>query len=530
MLVVLEVPHGTPFDKAVPQRRQLGRDTRRAGRTAVSRRPCRLALLTDGELLRWSGPVRTGRRDRRPGRRVPRRGARPPGGFVELLGARRFFAVPAEKRLDALLPESADGQQEVTRPLGGQVRQAVELLVNAISRPTGPRANRSSRRRAARGLRGGGDGDDAARVPPRSRGAAPAAARRPASTTRTTRSSTLREQLEERADRTARSRSRRPRRLGTACSRPSGPCYGGIEHERAAAPAVRRLPVRPRPLPVPRRPHAGDRLARDDSSPLPVDDRTMLHLLDALQQLEGQGRAPLAQLPPALDVEQIGHVYEGLLDHGCVRADEVVVGLDGKEGDEPELPLSRLEGALGRGQDALVELVAEGVGADAATRCRRSSSSSLGRRTSARCRRPAGTTTSSRAGASLPPAPAARPRGLPMVFPPGSLYVTQTAERRDSGHGLHDAQLADEVVQYALEPLVYAPGPAQSADRSEWRLKTSRRDPRPQGLRPRHGLGRVPRRGRAATSPSGWSRHGAPRSTTPRPCGSSTACPRTTGS
>src|SRR5262249_46550028 len=54
--------------------------------------------------------------------------------FTTVLGARRFFAVAAEDRLDALLAESAQAQTDVTDQLGLQVRRATELLVAAISR------------------------------------------------------------------------------------------------------------------------------------------------------------------------------------------------------------------------------------------------------------------------------------------------------------------------------------------------------------------------------------------------------------
>ena len=45
-----------------------------------------------------------------------------------------------------------------------------------------------------------------------------------------------------------------------------------------------------------------------------------------------------------IDVEQIGYIYEGLLGYTCARAAETVLGLCGKEGEEPEVPLSVLEG------------------------------------------------------------------------------------------------------------------------------------------------------------------------------------------
>src|SRR5205807_8564107 len=54
--------------------------------------------------------------------------------FVSMLGARRFTGVAAADEPEALLAESVRSQADVTDTLGGQVRRAVELLVNAISR------------------------------------------------------------------------------------------------------------------------------------------------------------------------------------------------------------------------------------------------------------------------------------------------------------------------------------------------------------------------------------------------------------
>src|ERR1019366_9674935 len=54
--------------------------------------------------------------------------------FVTLLGVRRFFALPVEDGLAALLQESAGKQQEVADQLGAQVRRAVELLIATLDR------------------------------------------------------------------------------------------------------------------------------------------------------------------------------------------------------------------------------------------------------------------------------------------------------------------------------------------------------------------------------------------------------------
>src|SRR5439155_24065480 len=61
------------------------------------------------------------------------------------------------------------------------------------------------------------------------------------------------------------------------------------------------------------------------ANPLPVNNRTVLHLLRSLQYLEMQGEARRLSFR-ALDIEQIGHVYEGLLDHTAKRATEPVLG------------------------------------------------------------------------------------------------------------------------------------------------------------------------------------------------------------
>jgi len=68
------------------------------------------------------------------------------------------------------------------------------------------------------------------------------------------------------------------------------------------------------------------------AEPLKVSNRTVLHLLNALQILQvkvpGGGAAEARRISfRALDIEQIGHVYEGLLDHTAKRATETVLGL-----------------------------------------------------------------------------------------------------------------------------------------------------------------------------------------------------------
>ena len=55
-------------------------------------------------------------------------------------------------------------------------------------------------------------------------------------------------------------------------------------------------------------------------------------------------------------------------------------------------------------------------------------------------------------------------RGRPTVFLPGGLVVVETPSRATAGAHYTPKSLATEVVQHALEPLVYDPGPHQQAD------------------------------------------------------------------
>ena len=54
------------------------------------------------------------------------------GHFILCLGVHRFFGVDAANTLLGLLKESAQDQQEVTDQLGYQVREAVQVLVQAF--------------------------------------------------------------------------------------------------------------------------------------------------------------------------------------------------------------------------------------------------------------------------------------------------------------------------------------------------------------------------------------------------------------
>src|SRR4029078_4036273 len=108
---------------------------------------------------------------------------------------------------------------------------------------------------------------------------------------------------------------------------------------------------------------AGTQWRTTPAKPLAINNRVVLHLLEALQVLRvkvpGGAPAEARRLSfRALDIEQIGHVYEGLLDHTAKRAGETMRSDTPAKGDEPEVALSELERHRAkRGADLLKFLV-----------------------------------------------------------------------------------------------------------------------------------------------------------------------------
>ncbi|HTE69364.1 MAG TPA: restriction endonuclease, partial [Actinomycetes bacterium] len=393
--------------------------------------------------------------------------------FVTLVGAHRFFSVPETDTLEALLAESANAQQEVTDQLGRQVRAAVEMLVDAFSR--------ADRERGGRLL---GDLD------PRTlyQGALTTMMRLVFLLAAEERGlfllgdqlydesyavSTLRGQLQEEADRFGEEPLERRHAAWQRLLATFRMVHGGVQHEQLRLPAYGGGLFDPDRFPFLEGRKPG--VATTDE-PVPIDDRTVLHLLDALQVLRRKGRgagpAEAQRLSyRALDVEQIGHVYEGLLDHTAVRVDDPAVGFDGKL--EPEVSLRLVEEPAARGREALVDWLREETGESRAWVERR-------------------------LDADLPPAERQRLlvacdnhqalaervapfggllrrdlRGAPLVYLPGSTYVTKASERRSSGTYYTPRALAEEVVRHTLDPLVHRPGPAEGAEPADWRLRPS---------------------------------------------------------
>ncbi|MEU4282359.1 Eco57I restriction-modification methylase domain-containing protein [Nocardiopsis dassonvillei] len=393
--------------------------------------------------------------------------------FYSLLNRRRFFTVPDEQQLVPLLNRSLGSQEDVTEALGVQVRQAVELLVAAIGR-----ADTRARERGERDLSAVPAHDvyrGAVSVMMRTvfllfaeeRGLLPSdndlyAGSYSAGGLYEELEALAREGTEDDLERTTAAWHRLLALFHAV--------YHGVDHPKLRMHALDGSLFNPETFPW---------------LPLDIDDRTVLHMLKAVQYVKvGRGKsAELRKLSfRALDVEQIGYVYEGLLAFDGFRAEDLVVGLVGKEGLEAEVQLRDLEALAARHTD--VEALAEELAAE----YKDSGIGSKGKL--AKALAPLSKEERTEAVKQLRGVvPGDEPlverllpffrilrndlRGLPMVVRGGELYVTESALRKNTGTHYTPRFLAEEVVEGALEPLVYEPGPLQTADTKEWKLRSS---------------------------------------------------------
>src|SRR5206468_821784 len=107
----------------------------------------------------------------------------------------------------------------------------------------------------------------------------------------------------------------------------------------------------------------GDTWATSTGTPIPVTDLDVLAILDALLVLRFAGPGGVTDTRRLsyrhVDVEQVGHIYERLLNHDAVQATTVVLGLKGRSGDEPEVTLSDLEAKRIDGDKALLAFLTD---------------------------------------------------------------------------------------------------------------------------------------------------------------------------
>lgn len=398
--------------------------------------------------------------------------------FRALLGMERFFAVPDAEMLPALYRESAENQQEVTDRLGEQVREAVAMLVRTLDR-----LDRDHGRTLL------------AAVPPETLYEASLAVMMRivfllfaeengllprdnpvygANYAISTLGAQLRAAADQGTEEVLEHRTDAWNRL-LAVFRV---VHGGATHSE-----MRIIAYGGEIFDPDRYPFLEGRVAdtswRDTpANPLPIDNRTVLHLLEALQFLRmaapGGGMERRRLSFRALDIEQIGHVYEGLLDHTARRAAEPVVSLRGakERGTErvADLPLATLEAERATDEDTLLKLLKEQTG--------RSLTAVKGDLAAtqdawARSRLMAAVDNDEELFARvLPFVGLARrdDRDRPLVVPTGSIYLTTGTDRRSTGTHYTPRSLTEPIVRHTLDPLVFD-GPAQGWPQEQWKRK-----------------------------------------------------------
>ncbi|RTL70279.1 MAG: hypothetical protein EKK42_03510 [Pseudonocardiaceae bacterium] len=386
--------------------------------------------------------------------------------FLSFLRRTRFFGVPEGERLPALLKRSEDSQEDLTDALGVQVRQAVELLVTAIGR--------------ADVLSTGGQGLAHVSAHDVYRGAVSvmmrivfllfAEERRllPSDTELYAQSysaSRLGAELEQIAQEGSEDELENRYLAWHRLLALFRAVHDGVDHPRLQMTA-----------------HDGSLFDPDEYLWMPksIDDRTVLHMLRAVQYVEvgkGKNRERRTLSFRQLDVEQIGYVYEGLLSFEGLRADDVVVGLVGKPGLEEEVTLSSLEKIP---TADLANVLADkykssGIGTVKALTGKLAPLAADARE-EARKKLLAVTNRDYELAERLLPFHGiirTDLRDLPMVILPGALFVTESALRKNTGTHYTPRKLAEEVVEHALEPLLYHHGPLQTADKTQWTHKSS---------------------------------------------------------
>jgi hypothetical protein len=438
----------TPADRMVALCRSLG---------------CRLGLVTNGE--RWmqvDAPVGAVTTFASWYARIWSQEPITLQGFVHLLGIRRFF-VDESEQLPALFDRSLKFQDEVTDALGEQVRRAVEVLIQTLDK-----ADQDRNRELLHDVKEPELYEAALTVMMRlvfllsaeERGLLLMGDERYEANYAL---STLRMQLRKESEEILERRWDAWSRL-LAIFRA---VFGGIEHENLRLPALGGSLFDPDRFPFLEGRAKGSNWRSDAATPLPIDNRTVLLLLEAIQQFQGRTLSYRA-----LDVEQIGYVYEGLLERTVKRTDEVTLELDATKGAKtPWVKLAELDSARLDGAARLAELLQERSGSSA-SRVRNDLAKSVDDTLADRLLTACQGDTKLRDRVK-PYAHLLRtdPWGYPLVYPAGAFIVTTGSDRRETGTHYTPKSLTEAIVAETLTPVAYV-GPAEGTPRDRWVLKS----------------------------------------------------------
>jgi hypothetical protein len=397
--------------------------------------------------------------------------------FHSLLSSRRFFGVAPSDTLLALLQESAQDQQEVTNQLGDQVRDAVEVLIQAFDR-----LDQDSGRTLLKGLDERSLYDAALTVMMRLVFLFSAEERGLLHLNEPLYDdnyavSTLREQLQEVADRYGEEVLERRHDGWARLLASFRAVHGGVIHQDLMLPAYGGSLFDPDRYPFLEGRAQGSRWQSSPAAPLEINNRVVLHLLKSLQMLQvkvpGGGPAEALRVSfEGLNIEQIGHVYEGLLDHTAVRAEEVVLGLTGsRKNPVASMALAELEKLRQHDEAKLFEVLEEETGRTA--RALENVLNDGGEPEDFHKLLVACGQDKELAERVIPFRGLLRHDSFErfVVVLRGGIYVGQDSARRSTGTYYTPRSLTEPIVQHTLEPLVFG-GPAEGLSKEQWELRS----------------------------------------------------------
>ncbi|CUH46443.1 Eco57I restriction-modification methylase domain-containing protein [Ruegeria atlantica] len=240
--------------------------------------------------------------------------------------------------------------------------------------------------------------------------------------------------------------------------------HAGVDHPDLRLPALGGSLFHPDRFPFLEGRKRGSTWQSEAAEPLPIDDRTVLLLLEAIQRFRGRTLSYRA-----LDVEQIGHVYEGLLDQTADRVTGLTLQLKGaSKAKTPLVKLEKLERLNGSERiKHLVEVTERSEGAIKSDLEKSPDASDQAR-----------LLTSCRADADLRDRilPYVHlidvdPWGMPIVHHDGAIVIVRGTDRRESGSHYTPKSLTEKIVEETLTPVVYR-GPAEGVDEADWELKS----------------------------------------------------------
>lgn len=386
--------------------------------------------------------------------------------FVNLLGIRRFF-LDSSQQLPALLDESVKHQDEVTDALGGQVSRAVEVLIQALDK-----ADQDKDRELLRGIEPNELYEAGLTVMMRlvfllsaeERGLLLLGDERYEAYYAV---SSLRMQLREQAGLHSEEILSHRRDAWARLLAIFRAVFGGVEHDSMRMPALGGSLFDPDRFPFLEGRAKGSTWRHDPAKPLPIDNRTVLLLLDAIQLYQGRTLSYRA-----LDVEQIGYVYEGLLERTAIRAPDITLEVSAtKSSKKPWITYGELEDARLIGERAVKELFEERTGSSKSridNDFNKPISDSQKEKLLVVCQ---GDSSLRDRLAPFYHFLRIDPWGYPLIYLKGSFMVATGSDRRETGTHYTPKSLTESIVKETLEPVVYV-GPSEGIDRTDWRLKS----------------------------------------------------------